>query len=351
MTKIFLLLISTLLSVNCVFSQNASTYFPSSTGYKWYYTDTPLDTNNNPVTSLKTYRIDTFTVVDNYNGLQASVVWSKNNLLSINQNTSYTDTNYHNFQGTNGYEYFSVPMLSDTLGLPIGILNFFKGLTGWYNVYQFASTVNSQYSILTKDTTISINSTSVKIRVKVNATRLADESVSTVNGTYTAKKFVVNIGVYVVVFILEVPLVVRPDTTWLASGVWMVKDKAPSVSMDLSSYGYGTYQIPGQIYELTAPTRINNINTTIPDKFVLYQNYPNPFNPTTNIKFQIRDSRFVTLKVFDALGREVAILVNENLSAGSYNVDWNASAYPSGVYFYKLQTDNYSEVKKMILTK
>jgi len=351
MKKNILLLISIFFFANCVLSQNASTFFPPSAGYKWYYTNTPLDSNNNPVPSLMRYKVDTFTVVDNYNGLQASIVWSKDNLLTINQNTPYTDTNYHNFQGTNGYEYFSISMLSDTLGLPIGILNFVRGLKGWYNVYQFASTVGTSYSILTKDTTISVNSTSIHLRVKVNAKRLADETVSTVNGAYTAKKFAVNIGVYVIVLVLEVPIVVRPDTTWIASGVWMIKDVAPSVTMNLSSYGYGTYQIPGQIYELTLPVGIQNISTAVPDEFVLYQNYPNPFNPTTNIKYQIKNNSFVTLKVFDILGKEIATLVDEKLSAGTYSVDWNAGAYPSGVYFYKLQTENYSDVKKMMLTK
>ena len=102
---------------------------------------------------------------------------------------------------------------------------------------------------------------------------------------------------------------------------------------------------------------INKINTEIPYKFELFQNYPNPFNPTTNIRFSIPiDSRFlgnynVILKVYDILGKEIATLVNEKLSPGTYEVDFNGRNLTSGVYFYCLQTNNHTETKKMSLLK
>ncbi len=96
---------------------------------------------------------------------------------------------------------------------------------------------------------------------------------------------------------------------------------------------------------------IQQISTSLPDKFYLSQNYPNPFNPNTNIEFSLPQKSFVKLKVFDLLGREIANLVNENLSAGSYKYDFNASALPSGIYFYKLETENFSETRKMVLIK
>ena len=98
-------------------------------------------------------------------------------------------------------------------------------------------------------------------------------------------------------------------------------------------------------------TGVTQIENSIPDKYSLTQNFPNPFNPSTNIMFDIPKESFVSLKVFDLLGKEYATLVNEYLKPGSYSADWNASAYPSGVYFYRLETEGYSEVKKMILTK
>jgi photosystem II stability/assembly factor-like uncharacterized protein len=96
---------------------------------------------------------------------------------------------------------------------------------------------------------------------------------------------------------------------------------------------------------------ISQIGSNIPDKYSLKQNYPNPFNPTTNIKFDITKSENVKLIVFDALGREVFTLVNEQLSPGTYETSWDASKYSSGVYFYRITAGEYSETKRMTLIK
>jgi hypothetical protein len=96
------------------------------------------------------------------------------------------------------------------------------------------------------------------------------------------------------------------------------------------------------------PTGENNFT---PDKYNLSQNFPNPFNPETNINFSIPENTFVSLKVYDITGKEVANLVNENMNAGIHAVVWNASEQTSGVYFYKIETGNFSEVKRMTLIK
>ncbi|HQJ46053.1 MAG TPA: T9SS type A sorting domain-containing protein, partial [Ignavibacteriaceae bacterium] len=93
------------------------------------------------------------------------------------------------------------------------------------------------------------------------------------------------------------------------------------------------------------------VDNVKPASYLLEQNYPNPFNPTTNIKFALTNAGFTTLKVYDMLGREVATLVNENLAAGTYNVNFDANNLSSGVYFYTLITDNFKQSKKMILMK
>jgi hypothetical protein len=98
-------------------------------------------------------------------------------------------------------------------------------------------------------------------------------------------------------------------------------------------------------------TSVERVSTDVPTRFSLDQNYPNPFNPSTNISFGVPSKQFVTLKVFDALGREVSNLVSEELSAGTYSRQWNAAALPSGVYFYRLQAGQYTETKKMILLR
>ena len=95
----------------------------------------------------------------------------------------------------------------------------------------------------------------------------------------------------------------------------------------------------------------------IPAEYSLNQNYPNPFNPMTKISFQLSVAGNVSLKIFDMLGREAATPVNEKLSAGTYSIDWNASDFPSGVYFYRLTVNSanndmvYSQTRKMIILK
>jgi len=89
----------------------------------------------------------------------------------------------------------------------------------------------------------------------------------------------------------------------------------------------------------------------LPGSFALYQNYPNPFNPTTRIKYSIADREFVTLKVYDILGKEIATLVNKEKLAGNYEVEFNGSNLSSGVYFYRIQAGEFTSTKKFILLK
>jgi hypothetical protein len=96
---------------------------------------------------------------------------------------------------------------------------------------------------------------------------------------------------------------------------------------------------------------IQPISGNIPKTFALDQNFPNPFNPVTNIKFGIPKAGNVKLIVYDISGREVKRLVNQNLSAGYYNFDFNASNLASGVYFYRIEANNFTDVKKMVLVK
>jgi hypothetical protein len=96
---------------------------------------------------------------------------------------------------------------------------------------------------------------------------------------------------------------------------------------------------------------VNVKNENVPAAFNLSQNYPNPFNPSTVISYRLPVTSFVTLKVYDILGREVATLVNEEKPSGEYEVEFDGSALPSGIYFYQLKAGEYSETRKMILLK
>jgi hypothetical protein len=96
---------------------------------------------------------------------------------------------------------------------------------------------------------------------------------------------------------------------------------------------------------------LHNISSNVPDKFILKQNYPNPFNPSTTILFALPVDGFVELKIYDILGREIAVLVSEDLRKGDYKYIYDAGELASGIYFYTLRTGSFFETKKMILIK
>ena len=104
------------------------------------------------------------------------------------------------------------------------------------------------------------------------------------------------------------------------------------------------------------PVGVEPVSTEIPSSYKLEQNYPNPFNPVTSINFDIPSvngnaAQDVSIKIYDILGNETAVIVNGKLAPGSYKYEWDATLAPSGVYFYKMQAGDFSETKKMILTK
>ncbi len=152
--------------------------------------------------------------------------------------------------------------------------------------------------------------------------------------------------------------------TWTAqstSGVQNIRDASyarnGSVVYGFAIAGNGTVLKTRQI---VVPIGIQPISNETPSKFTLYQNYPNPFNPVTKIKFDVPNSfpplkgdrgMTVRLQIYDVLGREAAILINEHLQPGTYEVDWNAGNYSSGIYFYKLTAGEFTDSKKMTIIK
>lgn len=110
--------------------------------------------------------------------------------------------------------------------------------------------------------------------------------------------------------------------------------------------------IDGVVYGDTTFTIVSVENEfETPNSFYLSQNYPNPFNPATNIRFRVHDFGFVSLKVYDILGREIATLVNEEKPAGGYEITFDGSNLVSGIYLYQLEVGNFSETKVMLLIK
>jgi hypothetical protein len=179
----------------------------------------------------------------------------------------------------------------------------------------------------------------------------------TSGGQYAIMGFVTDDGDSVNVKQLTIP----PSTTYnyykrnnnISSGL-----VAPSTAIyRVGTVKYAAFSYPGSgptnIYFNSEQlvTAIEPVGNIIPDKFKLNQNYPNPFNPATNIKFSIPKSGIVKLVVYDLLGKQVAELVNGQYSAGTYKVDFDAAGLSSGAYFYKIETDGFTDIKKMILVK
>lgn len=110
--------------------------------------------------------------------------------------------------------------------------------------------------------------------------------------------------------------------------------------------------IAGEVQKyVLSPNAIGNESNNTPERYQLFQNYPNPFNPTTQINYQLPNSNYVKLIVYDNLGREIKTLVNERQGAGKYEITFDGSDYSSGIYFYKLVAGNYNITKKMVLVK
>jgi len=128
---------------------------------------------------------------------------------------------------------------------------------------------------------------------------------------------------------------------------WIEEDR----SFGIHNPAYTVSLLKAAIEEMGGVTSIEYPGTEMPSDYQLSQNYPNPFNPTTKIDFSIPEQSNVKITIYDVVGNQIAILEDGVKSAGNYSVDWNASNNASGIYFYKLETNNFVKVRKMVLMK
>jgi hypothetical protein len=140
-----------------------------------------------------------------------------------------------------------------------------------------------------------------------------------------------------------------PDSAWISLSAY--KGWNFSTNMEYYPLGNSTLYVDNLSFDTFATSVSKDQTDEIPGKYELSQNYPNPFNPSTSISFNLLSKSFVSLKIFDLLGREVATVVSDNLSAGNHTQQWNANGMPSGVYFYRLQAGSFSETKKLVLLR
>ncbi len=359
------------------YSQNSSDYFPSSAGYKWNFKTYPLDSLNNPIEELVTAQVDSFAGTSLQYGLDSKIILSKTGGINTINFQPYIDSTFFNFNAAKTNVYFSLVGAIDTSAVLdsllslvdpslINLFKYLQSLTAWYPVYDFAKPVNQSYTLITKDTTITIDSITVPIRFAIKCKRLNDESLTTVLGTYTCKKFEISASIGVLVQILPPPfpvtvldLLTLPMTKWIAPNLWVLKDYMPNVTtVTIPGFDIPSVTIPGYLSLITDGfVKVEENEITNPADFTLYQNYPNPFNPETNITFNITETSNVELTVFNNLGEKITTLINENLSAGKHEVKFSVSsikgsnALSSGIYFYSLKTNNGTITKKMTLIK
>ncbi len=307
--KKILTIIIVLISINiCSQDTNSAKYFPLKTGNKWFYYVTELGYPL-PTYSIKTLRVLNDTLVNSkkyfkVKGYPFSNIDDTNIVLirydSVNgllkQSTIWAPCNYESIL------FRLSAQIGDTTG---------ECYSGW------------QHTCLNISDTFLFNQpTNVKAFGYF------------INGHNTASyhhNFLKNIGLHYI-----------SRTSTGNQGIYGRIGKLRGFVLNGIVYG-----------DTSSVIGISTISGNVPERFSLSQNYPNPFNPTTKIRFEISGSSVAQtfLSVYDLLGRKVATLVNKELKPGTYDVNWDASDFPNGVYFYKLTAGSFSETKKMVLIK
>lgn len=355
MKKIFTLFF-VFVSLGISNAQQASDYFPSTTGFEWKFKIVPLDSLNNLVPEWAEFRIDSFSAVENYEGKAANIVTIKTGPLQTVLLQPYEDSLFYYNEGTDGFEFFSISNIEEFLGEldsaaidpNFNFVNFFRSLQNWYPIYKFVANINSEYTLLSKDTTIS----TYNIRVQLTGTRLADENIQTVLGELSCKKFLTQLKIFTLLGPFVIELFTIENSLWIAQGNWIVQDIIPSQTIDLTLLGIPPFTIYGREIKLTDELLGIEDEGQIPLTANLKQNYPNPFNPSTVISWQSPVSGHHTIKLFDVLGNEVETIVDGYYNAGIHSTLYIVnSTLPSGNYFYQLKAGNYIETKKMVLIK
>lgn len=360
---ILLLFISTIIS-----AQNAADYFYPDTGSVWYSEGIALDSLGQPIDSFSFYQADSFITNSIFHGDSSSLLLSSYSSTEFVYFSPYIDSTFFKFDGAIAYEYLKFTEIIDSLvyvAFDSSMFNALDTLQGWYPIFNFAAALNNPEELLSRDFTVTLDTATVNMRIKLTAERLPGETLQLEVDTFQTKKFNHKLTLYLLLQILppplppqEIPFIELERTVWVAPGNWVVKEHSPSQVYDFSRLGGETHYMPGILrVRIDKPIAVSvgdEINP--PDEFKLLQNYPNPFNPATKIKYSIPaagSAKYVSsiLKVYDVLGREVATLVNGIKAPGNYEVIFDGSNLSSGIYFYKLTAGGFSSVKKMMLLK
>ncbi len=238
------------------YAQNASDYFPSVQGFKWYFKTTPYDSLNNQVDSLSFYLIDSFAVDMEYEGRLSHLVLSKYGVPQSIIQSPYTDSSFVHIENSDIWNY-----IKEIGGISIALPFDYEG---WYSVYRLGSPTSATYTIFSKDTLLTIGSTSLTLRFEVTGRRLADQLVTTAYGDLLCKKFLLRPAVkYIPPIPIPITLISVNDTVWLAPGHYIVKNLQPSANADLSLFGIPPFYVPGSLTEAIPVPPILNMEPGI----------------------------------------------------------------------------------------
>ncbi|MCW9065895.1 MAG: hypothetical protein OQJ78_06310, partial [Ignavibacteriaceae bacterium] len=251
-------------------AQQVSDYFTVNPGFRWEFISTPLDTSGNEIDSLSYRRWDLFFSESEFAGLPAKILQTKSGPAETIAIQPYVDSIIYHFSGPTGYEYFKLGVIKNVIFVidslipdtTFSILSFLQSLEQWYPVYRFEQAVGNQYEIFHVDTTITIDTLTVPLRLQYLCTRLQDETIETGIGTFDCKKFDRTIGISYLIVLppplppIQIPIVYLHDYIWIAPDLWIVQGLIPPITVDLQIAGYGTINIPGLITKLDKVTEV-----------------------------------------------------------------------------------------------
>jgi len=319
---------------NNIFAGTRSGVFHSTNnGTSWSAVDSGL-TNNATYTTVYSLAIlpngagDTNLFAGTWNGVY----------LSTNNGTSW---NAINSGLTNWTRIYALAILPNGKG----DTNLFAGTVHgvWQHPFsKFIPTISLDQYSLGLDLPAGILNQTKTVTLKITSSSLTPLIIDSV---YTMTKWFAVVSVH--------------DTVTEVDTVSLLISFTPNTARD-TTYLDTLCIVSNSIYSLTkvplrgslsSPTSVSQNSSDIPKNYGISQNYPNPFNPTTVINYQLPISSFVTLKVYDILGKEVATLISARKNAGYYNTTFNGAHLPTGVYFYRLHAGSYTQTKKIVLLK
>jgi len=328
-------------------------FFPEFIGYRWIYQNTPLDSNNMPLSDLTTFQVDSF-VANNqlYENKMAKLIISK-----LDSQQAATDSLYFSFEENDVWSYVQPALLSG-FSDSLGIVNLLNSNAGWYDLFRFNT--GSAYTIFSKDTTLTLDTLVLPLRFAVKGKKSSDTDLTTGIGSFSCKRFVLTASVsYVANPYIVIPLVQIPDTIYIAPGNWIVRQARTSQVIDLSqlaeltgnSFNIPKFYLNGSVSQIVDSIPQVGIQLSEKKSELKTANYPNPFNNQTVIAFTIPQTKLLKMKIYDITGRLIYSKNISDLVSGTHYEHLNMNYFSGGIYTYTIEADKQKVNGKLVLVK